>query len=100
MTAAPFSRTSKFWQGKVVVITGASEGIGAGCARLLEKRGVRVALLALRGDGFESRLSGEPGRTSRVSLLVGQLHRSLELNKKPANEEQANKWNPPQNRPS
>lgn len=37
-------------QGKVVVITGASAGIGAAAARAFAAEGARVALLARRGD--------------------------------------------------
>jgi short-subunit dehydrogenase len=33
-------------QGKVVLITGASEGIGAACARAFERRGARLSLIA------------------------------------------------------
>ena len=36
--------------GKVVLITGASEGIGAACAREFRKRGARVSLTA-RSEG-------------------------------------------------
>jgi short-subunit dehydrogenase len=36
----------------VVVITGASEGIGASCARLFRKEGARVSLLGLPSPGF------------------------------------------------
>ena len=44
----------------VLLITGASEGIGAACARLFQEKGARVSLLALPGpdfgDGGEDRL--------------------------------------------
>ena len=36
--------------GKVVLITGASEGIGAACAREFRKRGARVSLTARSED--------------------------------------------------
>lgn len=42
------------WAGKVIVITGASEGIGASCARLLGKRGARVVLTALPSEEFKN----------------------------------------------
>jgi short-subunit dehydrogenase len=47
------SRHNSAWNNKVVLITGASEGIGAGCARLLAQRGARLALTALPSESFE-----------------------------------------------
>jgi short-subunit dehydrogenase len=41
------------WNEKVVLITGASEGIGAGCARLIGQRGAKLALTALPGEDFK-----------------------------------------------
>jgi short-subunit dehydrogenase len=38
----------------VVLITGASQGIGAACARLFQKEGAKVSLLALPEAGFEN----------------------------------------------
>jgi short-subunit dehydrogenase len=43
------------WRDKVVLITGASEGIGASCARLIAQRGARLSLTALPSPGFENR---------------------------------------------
>jgi short-subunit dehydrogenase len=43
---------------KVVLITGASEGIGAACARLFGQRGAKLALTALPGNDFENERSG------------------------------------------
>jgi len=37
-------------QGKVVLITGASEGIGAACARVFEARGARLAIIARNAE--------------------------------------------------
>lgn len=50
MPSRGFSR--KDWTHKVVLITGASEGIGASCARLLAERGARLALTALPSEEF------------------------------------------------
>jgi len=41
------------WDQKVVLITGASEGIGASCARLLESNGARLSLTALPAPDFQ-----------------------------------------------
>ncbi|MEO7653771.1 MAG: SDR family NAD(P)-dependent oxidoreductase [Bryobacteraceae bacterium] len=41
-------------RGKVVLITGASEGIGAACAAVFHKRGARVALVARSADKLQS----------------------------------------------
>lgn len=51
------SHARKRWAGKVVLITGASQGIGASCAQLLARRGASLALLSLPGESFESRQS-------------------------------------------
>ncbi len=40
------------WSNKVVLITGASEGIGASCARLLRERGAKLSLTALPNGAF------------------------------------------------
>jgi len=45
--AAPFEMRI---DGKVVLITGASEGIGAACAAVFRKRGARLSLAARSGD--------------------------------------------------
>lgn len=50
-------------QGKVVVITGASAGIGAAAARAFAAEGARVALLARRGDAVVA-LAGEIGEAA------------------------------------
>src|SRR5438552_12632393 len=39
-----------FWRDKVVMITGASSGIGRGLAAELARRGVRLGLVARRSD--------------------------------------------------
>jgi short-subunit dehydrogenase len=42
------------WLGKVVLITGASDGIGASCAKLMGRCGARLALTALPSDEFKN----------------------------------------------
>lgn len=42
------------WTGKVVLITGGSEGIGASCVRMFSERGAKIAILALPREGFQS----------------------------------------------
>jgi len=46
-------QTAGPWSGKVVLVTGASSGIGASCAKLIGKLGASLALSALPRDGFE-----------------------------------------------
>ena len=46
--------------GKVVLITGASEGIGAACAAAFRERGARLSLIARSRRG--SRLPADPMR--------------------------------------
>jgi NAD(P)-dependent dehydrogenase (short-subunit alcohol dehydrogenase family) len=41
-------------QGKVVVITGASSGVGRACAREFARRGARIGLIARGRDGLEA----------------------------------------------
>src|ERR1700689_990276 len=42
------------WNEKVVLITGASDGIGASCAKLIGQRGAKLSLTALPSDDFKS----------------------------------------------
>lgn len=57
---------------KVVLITGASSGIGAGIARELGKAGARLALGARRTDRLEA-LAQEIGGQSGAEVLVRRL---------------------------
>jgi short-subunit dehydrogenase len=71
---------------KVVLITGASEGIGAGCARLLGRRGAKLALTSFPGSDFENERSAsrlivtgditeEKTRTEVVEQTIGHFGR-------------------------
>ncbi|MFZ0745518.1 MAG: SDR family NAD(P)-dependent oxidoreductase [Terracidiphilus sp.] len=46
--------SAETWTGKVVLITGASTGIGASCAKLMGQHGAKLALTALPSGEFES----------------------------------------------
>jgi len=48
------------WQDKVVLITGASQGIGASLAKLFGDRGAKLSLIALPDDGFRDSGEGLP----------------------------------------
>jgi NADP-dependent 3-hydroxy acid dehydrogenase YdfG len=58
-------------QGAVVVITGASSGVGRACAREFGRRGARLGLIARRRDALEAarREVEELGGRALVLLL-------------------------------
>ncbi len=65
----------KDWQGKVVLVTGASSGIGAAVARKLAGAGLRVALVARREDCLEEQarqieLAGGQARVLAADLTM------------------------------
>jgi len=49
--------SSNPWSGKVVLITGASDGIGASCAKLMGQAGARLVLTGLPNEGFRDEVS-------------------------------------------
>jgi NADP-dependent 3-hydroxy acid dehydrogenase YdfG len=62
-------------EGKVIVITGASSGLGAATARLLSEQGALLALGARRKDRIDAladELSSELGKTIAVQMDVTQ----------------------------
>jgi short-subunit dehydrogenase len=63
--------------GKVVLVTGASSGIGAALARLFSKAGARVVLTARRRDRLEKNAARCPGETLVVPAdLLKEAHRT------------------------
>jgi short-subunit dehydrogenase len=63
------------WNEKVVLITGASEGIGASCAKLIGQRGAKIALTALADENFKDEESA-----SRI-IIPGDLTSSATRSK-------------------
>jgi NADP-dependent 3-hydroxy acid dehydrogenase YdfG len=57
---------------KVVVITGASSGVGRACAREFGRRGARVALLARGSDGLEAARGELGGRALALQVDVAK----------------------------
>ncbi len=63
--------------GKVVLVTGASSGIGAALARLFSKAGARVVLTARRRDRLEKNAARCPGETLVLPAdLLKEAHRT------------------------
>lgn len=74
------SRHNSAWNDKVVLITGASEGIGAGCARLLAQRGARLVLTALPSESFERQESEScviPGDITSHEVRIEVVERAM-----------------------
>lgn len=68
---------SKGIEGKVVLITGASTGIGAEVARLLAARGAKVAVAARRADKLDAVVAGitaQAGAARAYTLDVTDKH--------------------------
>jgi NAD(P)-dependent dehydrogenase (short-subunit alcohol dehydrogenase family) len=60
-------------EGKTAIVTGASSGLGQAAARLIARRGARVALVARRGDRLEElarEIEGRGGRALAVPCDV------------------------------
>jgi short-subunit dehydrogenase len=70
------------WNEKVVLITGASEGIGAGCAKLIGQRGAKLALTALPGEDFKREESDSriviPGDITSAATRTDVVQRTID----------------------
>lgn len=70
------------WNEKVVLITGASEGIGAGCAKLIGQRGAKLALTALPGEDFKRKESDSriviPGDITSAATRTDVVQRTID----------------------
>jgi short-subunit dehydrogenase len=68
--------------GKVVLITGASEGIGAACAHTLRQRGARLSLIARNGERLKRNAGAEDlltaGDLRDASVRKAVVQRTLE----------------------
>lgn len=60
-------------QGKTILITGASSGIGAQAARLLAEGGANLMLAARRGKRLEEVRASLPDASSRIALFTGDV---------------------------
>jgi short-subunit dehydrogenase len=69
------------WNEKVVLITGASDGIGASCAKLIGQRGAKVSLTALPNENFKHEESDSrivvPGDLTSAAIRSEVVDRTL-----------------------
>jgi short-subunit dehydrogenase len=69
------------WNEKVALITGASEGIGASCAKLIGQRGARLSLTALPDERFQREESESrlviPGDLTSAALRAELVERTI-----------------------
>ena len=69
------------WKEKVVLITGASDGIGASCAKLIGQRGAKLSLTGLPSDDFQNEESDfrivTPGDITSAALRSSVVERTI-----------------------
>ncbi|MEO1800381.1 MAG: SDR family NAD(P)-dependent oxidoreductase, partial [Cyanobacteria bacterium J06629_2] len=59
-------------QGQIVVVTGASSGIGASCAKLFAKEGASLILAARRRDKLEA-VAAEIKQNYQVKICILEM---------------------------
>lgn len=68
-----------FWTDKVVLITGASSGIGRGLAVALAKRGAKVGLVARRADALAELVSGIEASGGTALAVPGDVQEAASM---------------------
>lgn len=64
---------ASYWKDKVVLITGASSGIGAGLARALGRSGARMGLVARRTDALQQLVSEVESESGKAIALTADV---------------------------
>ncbi len=71
-------KSNSMWQGKIAVITGASSGIGAATSRKLAQQGLKVILVARRGDRLEQLVDEINQSGGQAEYIVADLSQEAE----------------------
>lgn len=74
-------RSARLWAGKSVLITGASDGIGASCAKLIGQSGAKLSLTALPSENFKDEESDSriviPGDITAKETRIEVVERTI-----------------------